>query len=78
MCLIHMGSTLVYLSAQMVTSDAVDFSECCSKKVMFLLTLTVLYLELVMNKLKPQDSFGRFVKFFIDLQKVDHTIRKHH
>ena len=28
--------------------------------------------------LKPQDSFGRFVKIFLDLQKVDHTIRKHH
>ena len=28
--------------------------------------------------LKPQDSFGRFVKNFLDLQKVDHTIRKHH
>ena len=27
--------------------------------------------------LKPQDS-GRFVKIFLDLQKVDHTIRKHH
>ena len=26
--------------------------------------------------LKPQDSFGRFVKTFLD--KVDHTIRKHH
>ena len=28
--------------------------------------------------LKPQDSFGRFVNNFLDLQKVDHTIRKHH
>ena len=28
--------------------------------------------------LKPQDSFGRFVKIFLDLQKMDHTIRKHH
>ena len=28
--------------------------------------------------LKPQDSFGAFVTFFLDLQKVDHTIRKHH
>ena len=28
--------------------------------------------------LKPQDSFGRFVKNVLDLQKVDHTIRKHH
>ena len=28
--------------------------------------------------LKPQDSFGRFLKFLLDLQKVDHTIRKHH
>ena len=27
--------------------------------------------------LKPQDSFGRFVKKILDLQKVDHTIRKH-
>ena len=26
-------------------------------------------------KLKPQDSFGRFVKFFHDIQRVDHTIR---
>ena len=26
--------------------------------------------------LKPQDSFGRFVKNFLDLEKVDHTIRK--
>ena len=25
--------------------------------------------------LKPQDSLGRFVKNFLDLQKVDHTIR---
>ena len=30
------------------------------------------------DNLKPQVSFGRFVTFFIDLQKVDHTIRKHH
>ena len=28
--------------------------------------------------LKPQDSFGKFVKFFLDLQKVDHAIKKHH
>ena len=28
--------------------------------------------------LKPQDSISRFVKIFLDLQKVDHTIRKHH
>ena len=28
--------------------------------------------------LKPQDSFGRFGKNFLDHQKVDHTIRKHH
>ena len=28
--------------------------------------------------LKPQDSFGRIVKNCLDLQKVDHTIRKHH
>ena len=28
--------------------------------------------------LKPQDSLGRFVTNFLDLQKVDHTIRKHH
>ena len=31
-----------------------------------------------LSSLKPQDSFGRFVKKIIDLQKVDHTIRKHH
>ena len=24
--------------------------------------------------LKPQDSFGRVLKIFLDLQKVDHTI----
>ena len=30
------------------------------------------------DKLKPQDSFGRFVKICLDLQKVNHTIRKHH
>ena len=29
------------------------------------------------NCLKPQDSFGTFVQNFLDLQKVDHTIRKH-
>ena len=28
--------------------------------------------------LKPQDSFGRLVNIFLDLQKVDRTIRKHH
>ena len=30
--------------------------------------------------LKPQDRFYRFVKIFLDLQiqKVDHAIRKHH
>ena len=28
--------------------------------------------------LKPQDSFGRFFNFFLDLQKVDHIIREHH
>ena len=32
----------------------------------------------VQDMLKPQDSFGRFVNIFLDLQKVDHTIRKHH
>ena len=31
-----------------------------------------------MTGLKPQDSFSRFAKIIIDLQKVDHTIRKHH
>ena len=30
------------------------------------------------NKLKPQDSFGEFDKFFLDLQKVQGIIRKHH
>ena len=30
------------------------------------------------ENLKPQESFSRFVKKFLDLQKVDHTIRKHH
>ena len=30
------------------------------------------------SPLKPQDSFGRFANIFLDLQKVDHTIRKHH
>ena len=34
--------------------------------------------KLCWSQLKPQDSFGRFVKFFLDLQKVDHTIRKRH
>ena len=28
--------------------------------------------------LKPQDSFGEFNKFFLDLQKVQEIIRKHH
>ena len=28
--------------------------------------------------LKPQDSFGEFDKFFLDLQKVQEIIRKHH
>ena len=41
--------------------------------IYFQLILTKIYI-----KLKPQDSFGRFVKNFLDLQKVDHTIRKHH
>ena len=31
-----------------------------------------------LNKLKPQDSFGEFDKFFLDLQKVQEIIRKHH
>ena len=30
------------------------------------------------DKLKPQDSFGEFDKFFLDLQKVQEIIRKHH
>ena len=34
--------------------------------------------QVLQKKLKPQDSFGRFVNIFLDLQKVDHTIRKHH
>ena len=34
--------------------------------------------EIIYMALKPQDSFGRFAKKFLDLQKVDHTIRKHH
>ena len=29
-------------------------------------------------QLKPQDSFGEFDKFFLDLQKVQVIIRKHH
>ena len=29
-------------------------------------------------RLKPQESFGRFVKNVLDLQKVDRTISKHH
>ena len=32
----------------------------------------------ISKMLEPQDSFGRFVKIFLDLQKVDHTIGKHH
>ena len=28
--------------------------------------------------LKPQDSFGEFNKFFLDLQKVREIIQKHH
>ena len=28
--------------------------------------------------LKPQDSFGEFNQFFVDLQKVQEIIRKHH
>ena len=28
--------------------------------------------------LKPQDSFGEFDNFFLDLQKVQGIIRKHH
>ena len=35
-------------------------------------------IKTVLIGLKPQDSFGRFVKFFLDLQKVDHIIRKYH
>ena len=27
--------------------------------------------------LKPQDSFGKKIKLFLDLQKVQHTVRKH-
>ena len=27
---------------------------------------------------KPQDSFGEFGIFFLDLQKVQEIIRKHH
>ena len=30
------------------------------------------------SHLKPQDSFGEFNKFFLDLQKVQEIIRKHH
>ena len=35
--------------------------------------------QLILQKffdLKPQDSFGSFVKNFLNLQKVDYTIRK--
>ena len=28
--------------------------------------------------LKPQDSFGEFNNLFLDLQKVQEIIRKHH
>ena len=42
-------------------------------------TLKIIYFFLLETcQLKPQDSFGRFVKIFLDLQKVDHIIRKHH
>ena len=30
------------------------------------------------SPLKPQDSFGEFNNFFLDLQKVQEIIRKHH
>ena len=33
---------------------------------------------LVTCVLKPQDSFGEFDNFFLDLQKVQEIIRKHH
>ena len=43
----------------------------------FCLTKIIRKINFVVH-LKPQDSFGRFVKIFLDLQRVDHTIRKHH
>ena len=30
------------------------------------------------STLKPKDSFGEFNKFFLDFQKVQEIIRKHH
>ena len=39
---------------------------------------TILITSIQFTKLKPKESFGRFVKYFCDLQKMDHTIRKHH
>ena len=38
--------------------------------------IKILHQMKLMN-LKPQDSFGRCFKVFLDLQKVDYTIRKH-
>ena len=46
-------------------------STCCNTREIYDHNLNI-------YTLKPQDSFGRFVNNFLDLQKVDHTIRKHH
>ena len=35
------------------------------------------FISRLLNNLKPQDSFGEFDKFFLDLQKVQEIIRKH-
>ena len=36
------------------------------------------YKQIITTDLKPQESFGEFDKFFLDLQKVQEIIRKHH
>ena len=50
-------------------------SVCEKKSEKVLKCLKTVYA--LFNELKPHDSFGRFVTIFLDLQKVDHTIRKH-
>ena len=39
---------------------------------------TLLHITEGLLILKPQDSFGEFDNFFLDLQKVQDIIRKHH
>ena len=77
-------SVLQTCSSQMFVSNEItpakDFFFFCPAVYIAMeqMSNTVIIIIILMTMLKPQDSFGEFNKFFLDLQKVHEIIRKHH